>query len=154
MKTILSIFLIVFSVQLFALTPEERVVVSQMRDTVNSLRVKLTDAQLKNDTALNALSESALQMSSLMFQAQKAAESVAALTNERDNLKDDLASSKLKYDKLNVRYQRAQLIITIFAAFFVGLIVLQFTHNLQPPYGLLVPVVAGAAAFITIYFIL
>jgi hypothetical protein len=154
MKTILSIFLIVFSVQLFALTPEERVVVSQMRDTVNSLRVKLTDAQLKNDTALNALSESALQMSSLMFQAQKAAESVAALTNERDNLKDDLASSKLKYDKLNVRYQRAQLIIAIFAAFFVGLIVLQFTHNLQPPYGLLVPVVAGAAAFITIYFIL
>jgi hypothetical protein len=154
MKTILSIFLIVFSVQLFALTPEERVVVSQMRDTVNSLRVKLTDAQLKNDTALNALSESALQMSSLMLQAQKAAESVAALTNERDNLKDDLASSKLKYDKLNVRYQRAQLIIAIFTAFFVGLIVLQFTHNLQPPYGLLVPVVAGAAAFITIYFIL
>lgn len=149
------IFLFLFScIQLHALTDKEKEIVSEMRNTINVLRTKLVDAQNSNDSALKALSSSTFQVSQLIEQSKLAAEQTAKLAEERDTLIDEARVAQVKYEKLNRRYQTAQLIIALLAAFFVGLLTLQFTHNLQPPYGLLVPIILGAAAFFTIYIIL
>jgi hypothetical protein len=143
-----------FGAVAFGLTPAERETVTQMRDSLLDLRGKLEAAQTANASALSALSAAAFQTSSLVEQAKVAADRVAALAAERDTLTEALASAEVKYVALNRRYQTAQLIIAIVSAFLVGLFVLQFTHNLQPPYGIIVPLGAGAAAFSAIYIIL
>jgi hypothetical protein len=149
-----TIYLILFTGTLWALTPKEKELVSQMRDSLTTLRGKLTEAQTSNDTALKALSAGSFQISELLEQAKQAAEEAAQLAEERDMLAAEIRVAQIKYEKLNNRYQTAQLIIALLAAFFIGLLTLQFTHNLQPPYGLLVPVIAGVAAFFTIYIVL
>lgn len=156
MKLALSILLVYLlaGILAFGLTPEEKKIVGQMRDSLSLLRVKLESAQSANDNALAALSLAATQTADLTAQARLAADQTATLASERDRLATELSDAKVQYDKLNARYQTAQLIIALTTAFAVALIVLQFTHNLQPPYGLLVPIAAGAAAFFTIYIIL
>lgn len=156
MKLALAIVLayLLAGVLAFGLTHEEKKIVSQMRDSISLLRAKLEGAQSANEDALAALSLAATQTSELTTQARLAAEQAAALAAERDRLAAELSAAKVEYDKLNARYQTAQLIVALTTAFAVGLIVLQFTHNLQPPYGILVPIAAGAAAFFTITIIL
>ena len=147
-------YMLLFCSSAWALTPSEKEVVIQMRDTISGLRTRLTDAQNSNDSALKALSASTLQVAELIEQTKKAAHEAARIASERDALADEISVAKVNYDKLNIRYQRAQLVIAIFTAIFVGLIVLQFTHNLQPPYGFLVPILAGTAAFFAVYWVL
>lgn len=153
MKAFAIVFLFL-SLTAFGLTPEERRVVSQMKDTIVVLRGKLETAQKANGSALSALTQAVAQSAELTEQAKAAAEQCAQLAAERDRLSGEIAVAKAKYDKLNSRYQTAQLIVALFTGFAVGLIVLQFTHALQPPYGLIVPIAAGAAAFFGIYIIL
>ena len=138
----------------FGLTPSERETVVQMKGSLLDLRGKLESAQTANASALTALSAAAMQTSSLVEQAKLAADQVAALAAERDSFAAELVVAAKKYDALNARYQTAQLIIAVFTGVAVGLIVLQFTHNLQPPYGIVVPLAVGAAAFFAIYIIL
>jgi tRNA U34 5-carboxymethylaminomethyl modifying GTPase MnmE/TrmE len=150
----LALYLILFLTSALALTPKEKELVSQMRDSLTSLRTKLNDAQTSNNEALKALSLSSVHIAQLLEQSKQAAEEAAKLTEERDSLAEEIRVAQVRYEKLNNRYQTAQLIIALLAAFFIGLLTLQFTHNLQPPYGLLVPILAGAAAFFTIYIVL
>jgi hypothetical protein len=138
----------------FGLSPEEKKIVSQMRDSISLLRAKLENAEAANSSALAALTLAAQQTTSLTEQARLASEQVAALAAERDSLTGRLASARHDYERLNARYQTAQLLIAIVSAFLVGILTLQLTHHLQPPYGLLVPIAAGTAAFFTIYNVL
>ena len=154
MRTYIILLFLFFCQVSFALTPKETELVMQMQGVIKDLRAKLTDTQVRNDEALKALSSSSFQIAQLIEQARLANETMGELMVERDALSEKLATFQVKYDKLNHKYQTAQLIIALLAAFFVGLITLQFTHNLQPPYGLLVPVFAGAAVFFTIYIVL
>jgi hypothetical protein len=133
----------------FGLSPEEKKIVSQMRDSISLLRAKLENAEAANSSAL-----AAQQTTSLTEQARLASEQVAALAAERDSLTGRLASARHDYERLNARYQTAQLLIAVVSAFLVGILTLQLTHHLQPPYGLLVPIATGTAAFFTIYNVL
>jgi hypothetical protein len=152
MKPFLFFFFIAATA--LALTPEERQVVQEMRDTISSLRVSLDNANKANDRVLGALNTAIGQTEALTFKLKVAAEQAATLTAERDTLSADLSVAKVKYDKLNHRYQTAQLIIALSVAFAVVMLTLQFTHSLTPPYGIIVPIAAGAAAFFGIYIIL
>jgi multidrug efflux pump subunit AcrA (membrane-fusion protein) len=156
MKTAFAIIIIylLLGAYAFGLTPEEKKLVGQMRDSISLLRAKVEEAQSANDSALSALSLAATESAVLTAEARTAAAATATLAAERDQLASDLSTAATKYERLNARYQQAQLIIALVSAFFVGLLALQFTHNLQPPYGLLVPLIAGAAAFFAIYIIL
>jgi septal ring factor EnvC (AmiA/AmiB activator) len=138
----------------FGLTPEEKELVLQMRESVSALRSKLISAQKSNSASLSALAQAAEQTQELNAQLKDAAEQSAALAADRDRIASELAVAEVRYEKLNRRYQTAQLIIALTTAFAVGMIVLQFTHSLQPPYGFLVPIGAGVAAFFAIYIIL
>lgn len=133
------------------LTPQEKAIVGQMRDSISLLRTKLDGAQSANDSALSALTIAASQSADLSAQVQTAAAQVTLLAAERDALAARIAAADIAYERLNARYQTAQLIIALVSAFLVGLLVLQFTHRLSPPYGFIVPVAAGAAAFFAIY---
>lgn len=152
MKTFSIFFFIVTTA--FALTPDERQVVQEMRDTISSLRTSLDSANKANDRVLGALNTAIGQTEALTQKLKVAAEEAAVLTSERDTLAADLSVAKVKYDKLNHRYQTAQLIIALTTAFAVAMLTLQFTHSLTPPYGIIVPIAAGAAAFFGIYIIL
>ena len=152
MKTFFAFFF--FAATAFALTSEERQTVLEMKDTILVLRSSLDNANKANDRALSALSNAIDQTGVLTQKLKIAAEQAAALTAERDQLAAELSVAKVKYDKLNTRYQTAQLIIALSVAFAVGMLTLQFTHNLTPPYGIIVPIAAGASAFFGIYIIL
>ena len=152
MKPFLLFFFIAATA--LALTPEERQVVGEMRDTIAFLRVSLDNANKSNDRVLGALNTAIGQSEALTQRLKVAAEQAAVLTAERDTLSADLSVAKVNYDKLNHRYQTAQLIIALSVAFAVVMLTLQFTHNLTPPYGIIVPIAAGAAAFFGIYIIL
>lgn len=155
MKTfLLAAILFLSASPLFALTAQERQTVVEMRDTISLLRSNLDSARKANERSLSALSAASAQTADLTARLKQAAEEVAQLAAERDRLTTDLAAMKVNYDRLNTRYQTAQLIIALSLAFAVGMLTLQFTHNLTPPYGIVVPVAAGAAAFFGTYIIL
>jgi hypothetical protein len=152
MKTFLAFFL--FAASALALTPSERQTVSEMRDTITLLRGSLDSARRANERSLNALASASAQTTELTERLKVAADEAAQLAAERDHLSGEIAVAKVKYDKLNTRYQTAQLIIALVVGFAVGLIALQFTHALLPPYSVLVPIAAGIAAFFGIYIVL
>ena len=154
MKTFLAALIFLSAPALFALTAQERQTVVEMRDTISLLRSNLDSARKANERSLAALSAASAQTADLTARLKQAAEEVAQLTAERDRLTTDLAAMKVNYDRLNTRYQTAQLIIALSLAFAVGMLTLQFTHNLTPPYGIIVPIAAGASAFFGIYIIL
>jgi hypothetical protein len=151
---VLAVYLLLGAALCQALTPEERKIVGQMRDSITQLRGKLEAAQAANEGALSALALAAAQSVDLVDEARSAAARAASLAAERDRIAAELSVAEAKAADLNKKYQRAQLIIAIAAAVIAGLLAVQFTHNLQPPYGILVPVAAGAAAFFGVYIIL
>lgn len=154
MKTLLAAILLISASPLFALTAQERQTVVEMRDTISLLRLNLDSARKANERSLSALAAASAQTADLTARLKQAAEEVAHLAAERDRLTTDLAAMKVNYDRLNARYQTAQLIIALSVAFAVGMLAMQFTHTLTPPYGIIVPIAAGAAAFFGIYIIL
>lgn len=154
MKILLAAILLFSAPALFALTAQERQTVVEMRDAISLLRSNLDSARKANERSLAALSAASAQTADLTARLKQAAEEVAQLAAERDRLTTDLAAMKVNYDRLNARYQTAQLIIALSVAFAVGMLAMQFTHTLTPPYGIIVPIAAGAAAFFGIYIIL
>ena len=153
MKTFFVLFFIAVT-PLLALTQEERDTVVEMRETILLLRAGLDSAYKANERTLAAVANASAQTADLSKRLKVAAEEVAQLAAERDRLTTDLAAMKVNYDRLNARYQTAQLIIALSVAFAVGMLAMQFTHTLTPPYGIIVPIAAGAAAFFGIYIIL
>ena len=153
MKTFFVLFFIAVT-PLLALTQEERATVVEMRETILLLRAGLDSAYKANERALAAVANASAQTADLSKRLKVAAEEVAQLAAERDRLTTDLAAMKVNYVRLNARYQTAQLIIALSVAFAVGMLAMQFTHTLTPPYGIIVPIAAGAAAFFGIYIIL
>lgn len=156
MKTILSTlsFILLFVSAATALTPEERKVVSQMKDTIVSLRSKLSAADRANTTALAALTRASNQMTALHDDLRLADARFKQTITERDRYADDLQKSKERYTALNKRYQTAQFIIAIVSAVLTGLVVFYFSQALLPPYNLIAPLGAGSMVFAAIYFIL
>jgi hypothetical protein len=154
LAVILAYLFFGFTTMCFGLTAQERVVVGQMKDAIGDLRGQLEAAQAANASALEALTESARQAGVLVTQAKEAGDRAAAMASERDTLLADLSRFEIKHRDLNSKYQRAQFIIALAAGIIAALLALQFTHNLQPPYGLIVPIAAGAAAFFGTYMIL
>jgi len=153
MKFLLTVF-IFCSASAFALTPTEREVVVEMRDTITLLRSSLDSARRANERSLAALHAASAQTADLTARLKVAADEAAQLVAERDHLTSELSVAKVNYAKLNARYQTAQLIIALSVGFAVGMLALQFTHNLMPPYGIIVPIAAGVAAFFGITIIL
>jgi hypothetical protein len=153
MKIILAVFTLC-STPVFALTSTEREVVVEMRDTITLLRSSLDSARRANERSLAALTAASAQATDLTARLKVAADETAQLVAERDHLTSEISAARVNYAKLNARYQTAQLIIALSVAFAVGMLAMQFTHTLTPPYGIIVPIAAGAAAFFGIYIIL
>jgi hypothetical protein len=134
----------------YSLTPDERKIVVQMKDAITELRGKLQTAQDANDQALASLTLAALQTSELSLVAKVAQEHAMAMTAERDLLADENYVMRIKLEKLNQKYQRAQFIIALVSSVAVVLLVFQFSRALPPPYNLVAPLGAGAVTYIAI----
>ena len=128
-----------------ALTPAERDVVTQMKDTITELRTKLDAQVAANASALQSLSLAVVQAVDLTTAAQHAQEQAAVMTAERDQLKDDGIVKDKKIAFLNQKYQFAQFLIAAVSAFAVALLVFQFTRSLPAPYNFILPL--GGAGF-------
>lgn len=149
-----TLLLFLSAVSAFALTPVERRVVEQMKDTIVELRGKLSEAQGANDAALASLSLATTQSVDLTMQARLAAEQAAMLTAERDQLRGDLAVITVKLNKLNAKYQFAQFLVAVTVAAFVGLLCFYLTQGLLAPYKFLIPAGAAGAAYLIVVSIL
>ena len=119
------------------LTPAERDVVTQMKDTITELRTKLDAQVAANASALQSLSLAVVQAVDLTTAAQHA--------QEQDQLKDDGIVKDKKIAFLNQKYQFAQFLIAAVSAFAVALLVFQFTRSLPAPYNFILPL--GGAGF-------
>jgi chromosome segregation ATPase len=156
MKTLtFTILLILFFAGAAAgLTPEERAVVTQMKDTIVSLRAKLTAADRANASALTALTKASNQMTALQDDLRIADTRFKQTITERDQYATELQKAKERYEALNKRYQTAQFIIAIVSAVLTGLVVFYFSQALLPPYNVIAPLGAATTVFAAIYFIL
>jgi hypothetical protein len=154
LAVILAYTLFGFATLVFGLTPDERQVLREARASLSDLKGKLQSARESNESQLVALRDASQQSASLLAKAKQASERAAQMAGERDSLASELSRFEVKHKDLNAKYQRAQFIIALAAGIIAGLLALQFCHNLQPPYGLVVPIAAGAAAFFGIYMIL
>jgi len=134
----------------YSLTPDERKIVGQMKDTITELRGKLQTAQDANDQALASLTLASLQTSELSLVAKVAQEHAMEMTAERDMLADENSFLQIKIEKLNQKYQRAQFIIALVSSVAVILLVFQFSRLLPIPYNLVAPLGAGAATYILV----
>ena len=144
---IAAILFLILSTCAKALTPAEREIVTQMRDTITDLRAK-HEAQIQaNDSALTSLSLALIQTADLTTAAKAAQDQAAAMTAERDTLKDEAIVKDAKIAKLNQQYQRAQFIIAAVSALAALLLVFQFTKSLPLPYNFGIPAGAAAATY-------
>lgn len=148
MKTTVCVLAIVASVLTsFALTPDERVIVTQMKDTITELRSKYDAQVAANASALGAISLAMIQSADAVKSATDAQAQAAAMTAERDSLKDRTMVLDAKLAKLNHQYQFAQFIIAGVSAFAVALLVFQFTKSLPLPYNIVAPLGAAGVAY-------
>lgn len=154
LAVILAYLLFGFTTLVFGLTPDERQVLQDARASLSDLKGKLQSARELNESQLVALRDASQQSASLLAKAKEASDQAAQMAGERDSLASELSRFEAKHKDLNAKYQRAQFIIALAAGIIAGLLALQFCHNLQPPYGLVVPIAAGVAAFFGIYMIL
>ncbi|TSA40725.1 MAG: hypothetical protein D4R57_01535 [Verrucomicrobiales bacterium] len=130
-----------------ALTTAEREVVTQMRDTITELRASLTDAQKSNDSALASLTLATIQTADLTAASLMAQNQAAAMTAERDTLKDEAVIKDAKIARLNHQYQFAQFIIAAVSALAAALLVFQFTRAVPAPYNFVIPLGAAGAVY-------
>ena len=130
-----------------ALTPSEREIVTQMKDSITDLRGKYEAQVEANNSALSSLSLAVIQSADLTAAAKFAQEQAATMTAERDQLKDDGILKDTKIAKLNHQYQFAQFIIAGVSAFAVALLVFQFTKSLPMPYNIVAPLGAAGVAY-------
>lgn len=138
----------------FALTEEERKIVVQMKDTITELRQKLEGAERANLSALDSLSLATAQLSDLHSEAKAAEIETAILRADLFEKTDALNALKVRYERLNGKYQFLQLLVALLGAVSSALLVFQFTHRLTPPYNLIFPILAGSAVFGAVYIIL
>jgi septal ring factor EnvC (AmiA/AmiB activator) len=155
MKTLLAILavaLVATSAQ--ALTPAERAIVLDMQATIAQLRGKIKSADNANAKTLRSLAVASSQLQSLKQELVTAEKQIQQIVAERDALAGDLEKAKKEIKHLNKRYQTAQFIIASVFALLVTVVTVYFTHFLKPPYNLVIPAVAAAAAFGLVYVIL
>ena len=141
------IFLVVAKCSCHALTPAERVVVTQAQERIVTLRGQLEAQLAANDAALASMTLSAVQVTDLLAAAKVAQDQAAAMTAERDGLKDQVIVKDKKIADLNSKYQFAQFIIAGVTAFAVALLVFQFTKSLPLPYNVVAPLGAAGVAY-------
>jgi septal ring factor EnvC (AmiA/AmiB activator) len=155
MKTLLAATLLaIFAANSQALTPAERVVVLDMQATIAQLRGKIKAADNANAKTLRSLAAASSQLQSLKQELASAERQIQQVVAERDALAGDLEKAKKQIAHLNKKYQRAQFIIASVVALLATLIAVYFTHFLKPPYNLVIPAAAAAAAFAVVYIIL
>jgi septal ring factor EnvC (AmiA/AmiB activator) len=155
MKTLLAtiaVALLATSAQ--ALTPSERAVVLDMQATIAQLRGKIKSADNANAKTLRSLAVASSQLKSLKQELADAEAKIQQIVAERDALAGDLEKAQKEIKHLNKRYQFAQFLIASVVALLVAVIAVYFTHFLIPPYNLIAPAVAAAAAFGLVYVIL
>ena len=155
MKTLLATTAIaVFATSSYALTPAERAVVQEMQATITQLRGKIQSADRANAKTLQSLAAASSQVRTLKEELAAAEKTIQQVVAERDSLAGDLEKAKKEIKHLNKRYQTAQFIIAAVVALLAAVIAVYFTHFLVPPYNLIAPAVAAAAAFALVYIIL
>ena len=137
-----------------ALTPTERQIVSNMKTAVTQLRGKLAEAETANREYLNALTKAKAEASALHEQASQAAIATAQIAAERDEVSAQLAAANVRYEKLNKRYQTAELIIAISVGIIALITGLQLGAGLPPQYRLAVGAGCGLAAAGAVYIFL
>lgn len=151
LTTLLTLF---FAGAAAGLTPEERAVVTQMKDTIVSLRAKLTAADRANASALTALTKASNQMTALQDDLRLADARFKQVITERDQHAQDLQKAKERYGALNKRYQTAQFIIAVVSGLLAAGIAFYFSRGLMPPYSLIFPLGTGATVFGLIYLVI
>lgn len=144
---IAAILFLILSTCAKALTPAEREIVTQMKDTITDLRGKYEAQVVANDSALTSLSLAVIQTADLTTAAKAAQDQAAAMTAERDTLKDLTMVQEAKIAKLNQQYQRAQFIIAGVSALAALLLVFQFTKSLPFPYNAGIPIAAAVSTY-------
>ena len=137
-----------------ALTPTERQIVSNMKAATTSLRGKLAEAETANREYLNALTKAKSEASALHEQASQAAIAAAQIAAERDEVSAQLAAANIRYEKLNKRYQTAEMIIAITVGIIALILGLQLGAGLPPQYRLAVGIGCGIAAASAVYIFL
>jgi hypothetical protein len=140
-------FMVLAKCSCHALTPSEREIVTQAQGKIVELRGQLEAQQVANNAALASLTLSAVQVTDLLAAAKVAQDQAAALTAERDGLKDEGIVKDAKIARLNSQYQFAQFIIAGVSAFAVALLVFQFTKSLPLPYNVVAPLGAAGVAY-------
>jgi len=160
---IAAILFLILSTCAKALTPAEREIVTQMKDTITDLRAKYEAQVIANDSALTSLSLAVIQTADLTTAAKAAQEQAAAMTAERDMLKDTVAAQEKtialqKADKANLlasfhtfKFWTASIVAALIAAIAALLIFRFMAPALNTPAGLMLafglPAAAGAAVF-------
>jgi len=151
----LIVFIFLFCGKLmFALTPGEREIVGQMKDTIIELRGQVTAADIRVDAATASLVSSAATQNALISDLKAKELEVQNIILERDQAVADLALQKAKYAALNVKYQRAQFIIAIVTSLLAGVMVFYITQGLAVPYNVMIPLGAAGAVYAATCFIL
>ncbi len=160
---IVAAVLFLLAAKCSALTTAEREIVTQMRDTITDLRAKYEAQVVANDSALTSLSLAVIQTADLTTAAKQAQDQAAAMTAERDSLKDTVAVQEKtiaiqKADKANLlasfhafKFWTASIVAALIAAIAALLIFRFMSPALNTPAGLMLafglPAAAGAAVF-------
>jgi septal ring factor EnvC (AmiA/AmiB activator) len=155
MKTLLAATAAaVLATSAHALTPAERAVVQEMQETITQLRGKIQSADRANAKTLQSLAAASSQVRTLKTELAAAEKTIQQVVAERDALAGDLEKAKKEIAHLNKKYQWAQFLIASVVALLATVIAVYFSHFLIPPYNLIAPAVAAAAAFGLVYIIL
>jgi septal ring factor EnvC (AmiA/AmiB activator) len=155
MKTLLAATAAaVLATSAHALTPAERAVVQEMQETITQLRGKIQSADRANAKTLQSLAAASSQVRTLKTELAAAEKTIQQVVAERDALAGDLEKAQKEIKHLNKRYQTAQFIIAAVVALLATVVAVYFTHFLVPPYNLIAPAVAAAAAFGLVYIVL
>lgn len=137
-----------------ALTPDERQTVIGMRSAITSLRGKLDATEAANRNYLQAVQKATAQAAALQDSARAAASDAARLAAERDDLAAQAAATALRIERLDRRYQTAQMIIAGAVATLALVLALQLGAGLPPQYRIAVSAGAAMAAAGAVYVVL
>lgn len=151
---VMAICLLAFASCARALTPGERKIVTGLKAAITELHGKLAEAETANRNYLNSIAKAGQEATVLQETARVAQTEAAVMAAERDQLAEKLAVQNVKIERLNHRYQTAQMIIALSVAGFALILALQLGAGLPAQYRVAVALGAAGAAAATVYVLL
>lgn len=160
-KWLVCLLLCLAGMRVFGLTPSEREVVTQMKDTIVDLRGKLSGAEAANDSALQSLTTVSAQMVLMQSNLTTADAQVRALALDRDRAEKALSGEREAHAKTMAKYHSIKFYVggtlALLAGALAGLLILRFgglALNSIPGAAVAfgVPVAVAASTFAFIWF--